>query len=151
MPFVTGNINLEGWASSCPVDTFKQSSEPELYDITGNVWQWNETPMHPFDGFKVHPLYDDFTTPTYDTQHNLIMGGSWVSTGNEATKKARYALLCVIHILYLYSMRNSSLMWLFDWIFAFNRERYYSNIQICLSTALFPTCWSSLHCFKCTN
>lgn len=55
----------------------------------GNVWQWNETPMHPLDGFKVHPLYDDFTTPTFDTRHNLILGGSWVSTGNEATTKAR--------------------------------------------------------------
>jgi formylglycine-generating enzyme required for sulfatase activity len=85
-----GNINLEHYASSCPVDMFRQSRAPELYDIVGNVWQWNETPMHPYDHFKVHPLYDDFTTPTYDTQHNLIKGGAWASTGNEATKDARY-------------------------------------------------------------
>ncbi len=32
-----------------------------------------------------------FPTPTFDTQHNLMKGGSWISTGNEATRDARYA------------------------------------------------------------
>jgi putative 4-mercaptohistidine N1-methyltranferase len=43
------------------------------------------------DGFKVHPYYDDFSTPTFDGKHNLIKGGSWISTGNEATRDSRYA------------------------------------------------------------
>ena len=83
-----GNINLEYWASSCPVNRFKQG---EFYDIRGNVWQWTETPITGFSGFQVHPCYDDFSTPTFDTQHNLIKGGSWISTGNEATRDSRYA------------------------------------------------------------
>lgn len=83
-----GNINLEHWASSCPVDTFKFG---EFYDIIGNVWQWTETPIAGFEGFEVHPYYDDFSTPTFDTQHNLIKGGSWISTGNEAIRNSRYA------------------------------------------------------------
>jgi 5-histidylcysteine sulfoxide synthase/putative 4-mercaptohistidine N1-methyltranferase len=82
------NINLNYWASSCPVDRFRFDS---LYDIIGNVWQWTEVPIYPFKGFKVHPLYDDFTTPTYDTQHNLIKGGSWISSGNLAIPESRYA------------------------------------------------------------
>ncbi len=83
-----GNINLEHWASSCPVDRFPFG---EFYDIVGNVWQWTETPITGFDGFEIHPFYDDFSTPTFDTLHNLIKGGSWISTGNEATKDSRYA------------------------------------------------------------
>lgn len=83
-----GNINLEYFASSCPVDKFKQG---DFYDIIGNVWQWTETPITGFAGFKVHPAYDDFSTPTFDGQHNLIKGGSWISTGNEATYHSRYA------------------------------------------------------------
>ena len=83
-----GNINLEHWASSCPVTHFRFG---EFYDIIGNVWQWTETPITGFEGFQVHPYYDDFSTPTFDTQHNLIKGGSWISTGNEATRDARYA------------------------------------------------------------
>ena len=82
------NLFLDHGASSCPVDQYAQGA---LYDVVGNVWQWTETPIFPFDGFKVHPLYDDFTTPTYDGRHNLIKGGSWISTGNEAIKHSRYA------------------------------------------------------------
>jgi len=81
------NINLEGFASSVPVDTYKQSG---FYDVVGNVWQWSRTPIYPFEGFKVHPIYDDFTVPTFDGKHNLINGGSWVSCGNLATQKSRY-------------------------------------------------------------
>ncbi len=83
-----GNIHLDHYASSCPVTEFQQG---EFFDIVGNVWQWTETPIYPFKGFKVHPLYDDFTTPTFDGRHNLIKGGSWISCGDESLKSARYA------------------------------------------------------------
>lgn len=82
------NIHLDHYASSCPVDFFQHG---EIYDVVGNVWQWTETPIYPFEGFEVHPVYDDFTTPTFDGRHNLIKGGSWVSCGNEALRSARYA------------------------------------------------------------
>lgn len=82
------NIHLDHYASSCPVNEFRQG---ELFDVTGNVWQWTSTPIYPYPGFEVHPLYDDFTTPTFDGRHNLIKGGSWISCGDEALKRARYA------------------------------------------------------------
>lgn len=82
------NIHLDYAASSCPVDQFAHG---ELFDVIGNVWQWTETPIYPFENFKVHPLYDDFTTPTFDGQHNLIKGGSWISCGNESRRSSRYA------------------------------------------------------------
>ncbi|MDD5285085.1 MAG: 5-histidylcysteine sulfoxide synthase [Desulfuromonadaceae bacterium] len=83
-----GNINLEYCCSSCPIDRFKTG---DFFDVLGNVWQWTETPIYPFHGFEIHPWYDDFSTPTFDTRHNLIKGGSWISTGNEATRDSRYA------------------------------------------------------------
>ncbi len=83
-----GNINLEHYASPCPVDRFRQG---DLFDVLGNVWQWTETPITGYPGFRVHPMYDDFSTPTFDGKHNLIKGGSWISTGNEATFHSRYA------------------------------------------------------------
>ncbi|MBL78699.1 MAG: SAM-dependent methyltransferase [Nitrosomonadaceae bacterium] len=82
------NIHLDYFASSCPVTKFKHG---EFFDIVGNAWQWTETPIYPFEGFKVHPLYDDFTTPTFDGRHNIIKGGSWISCGNESLKSSRYA------------------------------------------------------------
>jgi len=83
-----GNINLEHFTSPCPVDMFRMG---DFYDVIGNVWQWTETPITGFAGFNVHPMYDDFSTPTFDGKHNLIKGGSWISTGNEALRSSRYA------------------------------------------------------------
>jgi len=81
------NINLEGFASSVPVDRYRHG---KFYDVIGNVWQWSRTPIYPFKGFKVHLVYDDFTVPTFDGKHNLINGGSWISCGNLATQESRY-------------------------------------------------------------
>lgn len=83
-----GNLHLDYYASACPVNQFAQG---DFYDVTGNVWQWTQTPIYPFEGFEVHPLYDDFTAPTFDNRHNLIKGGSFIACGNEALKSARYA------------------------------------------------------------
>lgn len=82
------NLNLQKFASSTPVD---QAASGDFYDVMGNVWQWTMTPIYPFEGFKVHPLYDDFTMPTFDNKHNIIAGGSWISTGNEINGQSRYA------------------------------------------------------------
>ena len=84
----SANLQLDHWASSCPVSRFAQGG---LFDVVGNVWQWCETPTYPFDGFEVHPIYDDFTTPTFDQRHNIIKGGSWISAGNLARHASRYA------------------------------------------------------------
>ena len=81
------NINLEDYSSCVPIDRHQHG---DFYDVIGNVWQWSRTPMYPFEGFKVHPIYDDFTVPTFDGKHNLINGGSWISCGNLATQKSRY-------------------------------------------------------------
>jgi len=82
------NINFAHFWSSSPVNQFKFKS---LYDVVGNVWQWSSSYINGFNGFEVHPIYDDFSTPTFDTKHNLIKGGSWASSGNEIMKHSRYA------------------------------------------------------------
>ncbi len=84
----TANLNMAHFASSVPIDTFFHG---KVYDAIGNVWQWTSSPMDGFEGFKTHPLYDDFSTPTFDTKHNIIKGGSWISTGNEIVRASRYA------------------------------------------------------------
>ncbi len=82
------NINFRYWASSCPVNKFAFG---DLFDVMGNVWQWTESHIDAFEGFEVHPAYDDFSVPTFDGKHNIIKGGSWASTGNELMKHSRYA------------------------------------------------------------
>jgi 5-histidylcysteine sulfoxide synthase/putative 4-mercaptohistidine N1-methyltranferase len=84
-----GNLNLEYYASACPVDQFRFPGG--FYDIIGNGWQWTETPIDGFEGFQVHPAYDDFSVPTFDGKHNIFKGGCWISTGNYAIQDSRYA------------------------------------------------------------
>lgn len=81
------NIGLK-YFNQTPVDKYKMD---DFYDVVGNVWQWSITPTYPFDGFKTHPAYDDFTTPTFDDRHALMKGGSFISLGNEILRSARYA------------------------------------------------------------
>lgn len=84
-----GNINFDyQWASSCPVDKFQHGP---LFDVVGNVWQHLETPNYPYPGYRVHPLYDDFSMPTFDGRHMMMRGGAWISTGNEASRDARFS------------------------------------------------------------
>lgn len=83
-----GNSNFSKYASSVPVNWHQFG---ELFDVTGNVWQWTQSAIDGFDGFRPHPLYDDFSTPTFDGKHNLMKGGSWASTGNELLFSSRYA------------------------------------------------------------
>ena len=83
----SSNQNFNFFSSS-PVDRYEFNG---IYDVIGNVWQWSSTPIFGFEGFKVHPAYDDFSTPTFDNKHSLILGSSWASSGNLIMKHSRYA------------------------------------------------------------
>lgn len=82
------NHNL-AFGSSTPVNMYP-ANELGFYDVFGNIWQWTEDQ---FNGLceETHMLYDDFSSPCYDGKHNVILGGSWISTGDEASRFARFA------------------------------------------------------------
>ncbi|MEZ5690304.1 MAG: 5-histidylcysteine sulfoxide synthase [Rickettsiales bacterium] len=82
------NLNLESGAES-PVNAFA-ANDKGFYDTFGNVWQWCEDHFHPLAGSKPHPYYDDFSAPCYDGEHQMMLGGSFISTGDEASIWARF-------------------------------------------------------------
>jgi len=81
------NLNLS-YGTPSPVDA--AAGGAAFGDAMGNVWEWCEDDFHPLEGFTVHEYYDDFSTPCYDGEHNVIMGGSWIATGDEASVWARF-------------------------------------------------------------
>lgn len=82
------NLNL-AYSSQNPVDFFAPS-ETGHYDTTGSAWEWTEDHFNPLKGFEVHHVYDDFSTPCFDGKHSMIVGGSFISTGDEASVFARF-------------------------------------------------------------
>jgi 5-histidylcysteine sulfoxide synthase len=85
---VSGNLHL-ALGSECPVDAFAENTKG-FCDVFGNVWQWCEDPFHPLADFAVHPFYEDFSLPCFDGEHQMIMGGSFISTGDMADRWARF-------------------------------------------------------------
>merc|ERR1711990_290830 len=69
----------------------------------GNVWEHCEDHFNPLEGglvsyvggehmcnYEIHPVYDDFSLPCYDGRHDMILGGSFMSTGDEASTFSRF-------------------------------------------------------------
>lgn len=91
---ITGSVSTDfnlhlSHGSETPVNAQVERDYP-VCDLFGNVWQWLEDDFNPLTNFKIHRYYDDFSTPCFDGQHNMIAGGSFVSTGDEATVYARF-------------------------------------------------------------
>lgn len=83
------NLNL-AYSTQSPVDAMPPSSSGH-HDAMGNAWEWTEDHFNPLDGFEVHQVYDDFSAPCFDGKHHMIMGGSFISTGdNGASIFCRY-------------------------------------------------------------
>jgi 5-histidylcysteine sulfoxide synthase/putative 4-mercaptohistidine N1-methyltranferase len=84
----TANINFV-YGAETPVDAMP-ATPSGFHDVVGNSWQWCEDHFAALPGFEVHSLYDDFSSPCFDGKHHIIMGGSFISTGDEASQFARF-------------------------------------------------------------
>lgn len=84
----TANANL-AWGSGSATNAHAPSPSG-FYDTFGSAWEWCEDWFAALPGFQLHPFYDDFSTPCFDGEHSVIMGGSFASTGDEASAFARF-------------------------------------------------------------
>uniref|UniRef100_A0A7R9VIT3 Sulfatase-modifying factor enzyme domain-containing protein n=1 Tax=Chlamydomonas euryale TaxID=1486919 RepID=A0A7R9VIT3_9CHLO len=76
-------------SSQSPVTELPPSTKG-FHDVFGNAWEWVEDHYAAYPGFKVHPFYEDFSSPCFGGKHQLIVGGSFISTGQLCSKFARY-------------------------------------------------------------
>ncbi|NET76600.1 MULTISPECIES: 5-histidylcysteine sulfoxide synthase [Okeania] len=83
------NLNFK-FGSPTPVGFLETAkNESGLYDLRGNVWEWLTDNLNPLSGFKTHQLYEDYSAPFFDSQHNMMLGGCWITNGTEALKYYR--------------------------------------------------------------
>ena len=55
-----------------PVNFYKPNSNG-FYDVSGNVWECTEDQFDGLPGFKTHYLYDDYSGPSFDGRHNILL------------------------------------------------------------------------------
>jgi 5-histidylcysteine sulfoxide synthase len=52
-----------------------------IYDLRGNVWEWLRDNLTPLPGYRPHPLYEDYSACYFDSEHQMMVGGSWITSG----------------------------------------------------------------------
>lgn len=82
------HLRMESYASEMPANSFEHSSVG-LCDVVGHLWQHLWTLFYPFEGFKIHPYYEDYSTPAFDGKHDMMRGGSWINQGAFGEKTSR--------------------------------------------------------------
>jgi 5-histidylcysteine sulfoxide synthase len=83
------NLNFK-FGSPTPVGYLETAkSRTELYDLRGNVWEWLSDHLYPLSGYEPHQLYPDNSAIFFDTKHQMMRGGCWITNGTEALRYYR--------------------------------------------------------------
>jgi ergothioneine biosynthesis protein EgtB len=88
----SGDERTHPWGDAAPDDTrgrFGEHFDPVpagsrpagqsawgVHDLTGNGWEWTDTPFAPFDGFRPLPSYPEYSADFFDHEHFVIKGAS---------------------------------------------------------------------------
>lgn len=59
------------YGSQNPV-TALPPTEAGFHDVFGSAWEWAEDHFAAFHGFKVHPFYEDFSSPCFAGLHHMV-------------------------------------------------------------------------------
>lgn len=69
------NLNYSG--GLCKVDDYKKSANNQgVIQLIGNVWEWCQESLYPYDGYKIDPVYREMSYPFFGFK-KILKGGCW--------------------------------------------------------------------------
>ena len=69
------NINYNNFIK--PVNSYKNGRNyKDIYQLIGNVWEWCEEEIYPYNGFKIDPVYREMSYPFFGFK-KICKGGSF--------------------------------------------------------------------------
>jgi len=73
---VHGNFDFARWDPTAVAGYPEGDSAFGVADLTGNGWEWTDTPWAPLPGFAADPLYAGYSADFFDGKHYVIHGAS---------------------------------------------------------------------------
>ena len=70
-----GNLNYSGNITDV-TDYFQGDNKLGVRQLFGNVWEWCQEPLYPYNGFKIDPVYREFSYPFFGFK-KIVRGGCW--------------------------------------------------------------------------
>jgi len=61
-----------------------------ISQLIGNIWEWCEESIYPYDGFKIDPVYREMSYPFFGTK-KICRGGCWATSSYLINSKYRNA------------------------------------------------------------
>jgi iron(II)-dependent oxidoreductase len=74
-----------------PVNAFDKNKD-NVSQLYGNIWEWCQGPIYPYDGFTIDPVYREMSYPFFGFR-KICKGGSWATPKFLINSKYRNAQL----------------------------------------------------------
>ena len=71
------NPNLDYKKGILPVDT-PETKDENIYQMFGNVWEWCQEYIYPYNGYKIDPVYREYSYPFFGFK-KIVKGSSWAT------------------------------------------------------------------------
>jgi len=75
-PIIKGNLDYK-YGEIIPVNVFENNNNSDqVQQLFGNIWEWCQEPIYPYDGFTIDPVYREMSYPFFGFKR-ICKGGSW--------------------------------------------------------------------------
>ena len=71
-------------------DRYDSLNNDKVSQLIGNIWEWCEESIYPYDGFKIDPVYREMSYPCFGIK-KICRGGCWATSSYLINSKYRNA------------------------------------------------------------